>query len=221
MSRLRIAIDGPSGSGKSTLGRALAQRLGLPYVDTGAMYRAVGWAVAEAGLDDAEQIVAYVQGLELDVEPDPAGFQVCVNGVDVTDRLRHPDIGRMAAKVAAIKGVRDWMVPRQQAVARAGGVLEGRDIGTVVLPDADCKFYVTSDELTRMARRAEQLGLEEGGAEVVGDVRDRDRADSSRKHSPLRPAADAVHIDTSAQSVDESLAVMLEEIARRGQRRRR
>ncbi len=214
MSRLRIAIDGPSGSGKSTLGRALAQRLGLPYVDTGAMYRAVGWAVAEAGLDDAEQIVAYVQGLELDVDPDPDGFHVRVNGVDVTHRLRHPDVGRMAAKVAAIEGVRDWMVPRQQAVARAGGVLEGRDIGTVVLPDADCKFYVTSDELTRMARRAEQLGLEEVGAEVVGDVRERDRVDSSRKHSPLRPAADAVHIDTSAQTVDESLAAMLEEVAR-------
>ena len=216
MSPLLIAIDGPSGSGKSTLGRALAQRLGLPYVDTGAMYRAVGWVVAEAGLDDAEQIVAYVQGLELDVDPDPAEFRVRVDGVDVTDRLRHPDVGRMAAKVAAIEGVRDWMVPLQQAAARAGGVLEGRDIGTVVLPNADCKFYVTSDESTRMARRAQQLGLDEVGAEVVGDVRERDRVDRSRKHSPLRPAADAVHIDTSAQTVDESLAAMLEEIAARG-----
>ncbi len=216
MSPLLIAIDGPSGSGKSTLGRALAQRLGLPYVDTGAMYRAVGWVVAEAGLDDAEQIVAYVQGLELDVDSDPAEFRVRVDGVDVTDRLRHPDVGRMAAKVAAIEGVRDWMVPLQQAVARAGGVLEGRDIGTVVLPNADCKFYVTSDESIRMARRAQQLGLEEVGAEVVGDVRERDRVDRSRKHSPLRPAADAVHIDTSAQTVDESLAAMLEEIAARG-----
>jgi len=216
MSPLLIAIDGPSGSGKSTLGRALAQRLGLPYVDTGAMYRAVGWVVAEAGLDDAEQIVAYVQGLELDVDSDPAEFRVRVDGVDVTDRLRHPDVGRMAAKVAAIEGVRDWMVPLQQAVARAGGVLEGRDIGTVVLPNADCKFYVTSDESTRMARRAQQLGLDEVGAEVVGDVRERDRVDRSRKHSPLRPAADAVHIDTSAQTVDESLAAMLEEIAARG-----
>jgi len=216
MSPLLIAIDGPSGSGKSTLGRALAQSLGLPYVDTGAMYRAVGWVVAEASLDDAEQIVAYVQGLELDVDPDPAEFRVRVDGVDVTDRLRHPDVGRMAAKVAAIEGVRDWMVPLQQAVARAGGVLEGRDIGTVVLPDADCKFYVTSDESTRMARRAQQLGLEEVGAEVVGDVRERDRVDRSRKHSPLRPAAGAVHIDTSAQTVSESLAAMLEEIAGHG-----
>ena len=215
MSGLRIAIDGPSGSGKSTLGRALAQRLGLPYVDTGAMYRAVGWAVAEAGLEGEERVVAYVEQLDLEVHPDAQGFRVTVDGVDVTDRLRHPEVGRMAARVAAIEGVRNWMVPQQQAVALDGGVLEGRDIGTVVLSDADFKFYVTSDESTRMARRAQQLGLGEVGAEVVGDVRERDRVDSSRKHSPLRPAADAVHIDTSGQTVEESLERMLEEVARR------
>ena len=215
MSRLRIAIDGPSGSGKSTLGKALAQRLCIPYVDTGAMYRAISWAVADAGLnDDVDQIVSYVQNLKLKINPDSEGFQVWVNEIDVTDWLRQPGVGRMAAKVATIKEVRAWMVPRQRAAAIGGGVLEGRDIGTVVLPDADFKFYITSDESTRMLRRAEQLGLKEVVAEVVSDVHERDRVDSTRKHSPLRPAADAVHIDTTCQTVDESLSLMLKEINR-------
>ena len=215
MSRLRIAIDGPSGSGKSTLGKALAQRLCIPYVDTGAMYRAISWAVADVGLnDDVDQIVSYVQNLELKINPDSEGFQVWVNEIDVTDWLRQPGVGRMAAKVATIKEVRAWMVPRQRAAAIGGGVLEGRDIGTVVLPDADFKFYITSDESTRMLRRAEQLGLKEEVAEVVSDVHERDRVDSTRKHSPLRPAADAVHIDTTCQTVDESLSLMLKEINR-------
>ena len=215
MSRLRIAIDGPSGSGKSTLGKALAQHLCIPYVDTGAMYRAISWAVADAGLnEDVDQIVSYVQNLELKINPDSEGFQVWVNGVDVTDWLRQPGVGRMAAKVATIKEVRAWMVPRQRAAAIGGAVLEGRDIGTVVLPDADFKFYITSDESTRMLRRAEQLGLKEVVAEVVSDVHERDRVDSTRKHSPLRPAADAVHIDTTYQAVDESLSLMLDEINR-------
>ena len=215
MSRLRIAIDGPSGSGKSTLGKALAQRLCIPYVDTGAMYRAISWAVADAGLnDDVDQIVSYVQDLELKINPDSEGFQVWVNEIDVTDWLRQPGVGRMAAKVATIKEVRAWMVPRQRAAAIGGGVLEGRDIGTVVLPDADFKFYITSDESTRMLRRAEQFGLKEVVAEVVSDVHERDRVDSTRKHSPLRPAADAVHIDTTCQTVDESLSLMLKEINR-------
>ena len=215
MSRLRIAIDGPSGSGKSTLGKALAQRLCIPYVDTGAMYRAISWAVADVGLnDDVDQIVSYVQNLELKINPDSEGFRVWVNEIDVTDWLRQPGVGRMAAKVATIKEVRAWMVPRQRAAAIGGGVLEGRDIGTVVLPDADFKFYITSDESTRMLRRAEQFGLKEVVAEVVSDVHERDRVDSTRKHSPLRPAADAVLIDTTCQTVDESLSLMLKEINR-------
>ena len=106
------------------------------------------------------------------------------------------------------------MVPLQRAAAIDGGVLEGRDIGTVVLPDADFKFYITSDESTRMLRRAEQMGHKEVVAEVVRDVHERDRVDSTRKHSPLRPATDAVHIDTSSQTVAESLGLMLEEINR-------
>lgn len=213
MSRaLRIAIDGPSGSGKSTLGKALARVLHLPYVDTGAMYRAVAWVVDAAGLESPAEIIERVRCLKLEINPDPADFRVLVDGEDVTDRLRTPEVGKAAARVAAIEEVRRWMVPQQQCAARDGGVLEGRDIGTVVLPDAEFKFFITSDEATRMARRAAQLGLESGGAKVVQDVRERDRLDRSRSASPLRAADDAVNIDTSEQSVEESLEAMLIEI---------
>jgi cytidylate kinase len=212
---LRIAIDGPSGSGKSTLGRELARRLDIPYVDTGAMYRAVAWVVAREGLASPEDIVERLAGLELEIDPEPDGFRVYVDGVDVTDGLRDPSVSKAAARVAAIEQVRRWMVPLQKQAARDGGVLEGRDIGTVVLPDADCKFFVTSDEETRMARRAAQLGETRDGARVVEDVRERDRMDRSRSVSPLRAAPDAVRIDTSGHTVEESIEAMLEVIRRR------
>ena len=155
MSRvLRIAIDGPSGSGKSTLGRALARVLQLPYVDTGAMYRAVAWVVDDAGLENPAEIIERVQRLKLEIKPDADDFRVLVDGEDVTDRLRAPEVGEAAARVAAIVEVRRWLLPQQQRAARDGAVLEGRDIGTVVLPDAEFKFFITSDEDTRMARRA-------------------------------------------------------------------
>ncbi len=212
---LRIAIDGPSGSGKSTLGRALARLLHLPYVDTGAMYRAVAWVVDDAGLESRGEIIERVRRLKLEIEPDPDNFRVLVDGEDVTDRLRTPEVSKAAARVAAIEEVRLWLVPQQQHAARDGGVLEGRDIGTVVLPDAEFKFFITSDEATRMARRAAQLGLESDGAKVVQEVRERDRLDRSRSVSPLRAAPDAVEIDTSEQSVQESLDTMLAEIGAR------
>jgi len=211
--RLRIAIDGPSGSGKSTLGRELARRLELPYVDTGAMYRAVAWAVAQAGLEDPAAIIARVESLRLEIDALPDGFRVLVDGEDVTGRLRTPEVSKAAARLAAIEEVRRWMVPQQQRAARNGGVLEGRDIGTVVLPDADYKFFITSDENTRMARRAAQLGEKSDGAKVVADVRERDRMDRTRRVSPLVAADDAMIIDTSGQTPSESLATMLEKIS--------
>jgi len=212
---LRIAIDGPSGSGKSTLGRALARHLGLPYVDTGAMYRAIGWVTTAEDLDTADSIVERLQRLELTVIPSPDDFRVLVDGRDVTGRLRTPAVGKAAARVAAIEAVRRWMVPMQQRLAYGGGVLEGRDIGTVVLPDADYKFFVTSDEETRMDRRAAQLGQRRDEAEVIEDVRERDRMDRSRKISPLVTASDAIRIDTGGHDVEESLAQMLKAIESR------
>lgn len=211
--KLRIAIDGPSGSGKSTLGKALARHLGLPYVDTGAMYRAVAWAVARSGLDREEDIAEFVTGLRIEVDPDADDFRVRVDGVDVTHEIRDPEVSAMASRVAVIAKVREWLVPQQRVVAADGGVLEGRDIGTVVFPDADRKFYITSDEAIRMARRAAQLGLDSGGNEVIEDIRERDRVDTNREHSPLRPAVDAVIIDTSGQTVEESFAEMVAALA--------
>lgn len=213
--RLRIAIDGPSGSGKSTLGRALAGELELPYVDTGAMYRAVAWAVRRSDVSEPAEITTLVKGLQMELHTDPDDFRVFIDGTDVTGELRSPEISKLAARVAVLEEVRQWMVPRQREVARLGAVLEGRDIGTVVLPDADCKFFVTSDEATRIARRAAQLGLESSGAEVIEDVRERDRIDTTRRHSPLQQAEDAVVVDTSDKSVEESLEEMLTELRKR------
>jgi cytidylate kinase len=212
---LRIAIDGPSGSGKSTLGRALARELELPYVDTGAMYRAVAWVALAEGLDEQSELIERLGTLRLDIDARPDGFRVLVDGRDVTDRLRTPEVSKAAARVAAIEAVRHWLVPLQREAAADGGVLEGRDIGTVVLPDADYKFFITSDEGTRISRRAAQLGAHSDDAAVVEDVRERDRMDRGRRVSPLVPAHGADHIDTSRQTVEESLAAMLAVIRKR------
>lgn len=209
--RLRIAIDGPSGAGKSTLARDLARRLGLAYLDTGAMYRAVAWKARQRGAHSPEAVIELLGDIRLEVRLDPDAFAIEVDGRDVTAEIRHPDIGHWASYAAAIPEVRAWLVRRQQELAAAGGVLEGRDIGTVVLPDADFKFFITADEDARLARRAAQLGGAEAGL-AREDVVERDRRDRSRTASPLQPAADAVIVDTTGQSPEESLQVLLEAI---------
>lgn len=223
---LQIAIDGPSGSGKSTLGRLLARRLGLAYVDTGAMYRALAWKALEAGVEVGpqpspaaeEEMARLLADTDLRVDPDPDAFAVHLDGHDVTDRIRSPEVGRMASHVAALAPVRAWLVPRQRALASEGVVMEGRDIGAVVLPGADCKFFVTSNTGTRMERRAAQLGLEHP-EEVSEDVEARDERDRSRRASPLRPPPDAVTVDTTDSSVEESLQELLEAVRRAAGRR--
>lgn len=212
--RPRIAIDGPSGAGKSTLARALAIHLALPYVDTGAMYRAVAYRSMQAGAQKPAAVVAMLESTTLELVTDPRGFRVLVDGVDVTDRLRAPEVGKRASEVAQIPEVRRWLVDRQRAAAAAGGVLEGRDIGTVVMPDADLKLFVTAPEEVRMRRRAAQLG--EGlGERVEEDIRRRDRRDVSRAESPLRVAPDAVVVDTGGESPSESLERILQHLGRR------
>lgn len=209
--RPRIAIDGPSGSGKSTLARALARRLGLAYLDSGAMYRAVAWKALRWRASKPDEVVKLLSTTRLRVNASPDDFRVWVDGFDVSDELRDPEVSRLASMVAAIQGVRDWLVPQQRELAEEGAVVEGRDIGTVVLPDADQKFFITADEQARMARRAAQWGLERPEA-ASEDVLERDRRDRTRKTSPLRPAEDAVRIDTSSQTVQESLEAMLAEL---------
>ena len=205
---IRIAIDGPSGSGKSTLGLALARRLGSAYVDTGAMYRAFAWKVLQAGAEGPDEILDLLAATEMTVNADPDAFRVLVDGLDVTGYLRDPEVSSGASTVAVIPEVRDWLVALQRDLAKGSVVMEGRDIGTVVLPDADCKFFVVADEDVRIERRTAQWG---GSTRRVAsrDVKERDQRDSSRKTSPLRAAADAILIDTSEQSIDESLAIML------------
>lgn len=208
---LRIAIDGPSGSGKSTLARRLAVRLGLSYVDTGAMYRAVAWKARRMDARAPDELRALLDDTTLEVRADPGEFAVLVDGADVTRELRSPEIGEWASHVAMNGEVRDWLVRRQRDLAREGVVMEGRDIGTVVLPEADHKFFITADEPVRMRRRAAQLSPERRG-DARRDVSERDRRDRNRAASPLRPSADAVVVDTTDQEVGESLETLLEEI---------
>lgn len=211
--RLRIAIDGPSGAGKSTLARALAERLDLPYVDTGAMYRGVAYQAMIAGAATETEILALLGRIDLQVVADPRAFRVRVDGHDITDCLRAPEVGKRASEVAQIPAVRRWLVQRQRRLARDGAVLEGRDIATVVMPDADLKLFVTASEQVRMERRAAQLG-ESVSERVHEDIRARDRRDLERASSPLRRAEGAVVVDTSRESPERSLERILGEVRR-------
>lgn len=208
---MRIAIDGPSGAGKSTLARQLAEHLHLPYIDTGAMYRAIGYLAMQRGVTAEQDVIDLLDGLDLDIRTDPADFRVFVDGVDVTERLRQTDVSMRASEVAQIPAVREWLVARQRAAATGGAVLEGRDIGSKVLPDADLKLFVTAAEEVRMRRRAAQLGGARS-ADLEQEIRERDRRDKERKASPLRIPEDAVVIDTGTEAVGDSFARILQAV---------
>ncbi len=188
-----VAIDGPAGSGKSTLSRALAVRLGLRRLDTGAMYRSVAWAVLQRGIDTDDHEAAADLARILVIEVDD---RVVVDGTDITEAIRGPEVSATVSAVAANPAVRTVMVERQRrwVAAHGGGVVEGRDIGSVVLPDADLKLYLTASPEVRAARRSEE------GAEAVAR---RDRLDSTRATSPLEVPEGAHVIDTGALSVGQ------------------
>jgi len=194
-----IAIDGPAGSGKSTLSRALATRLGLQRLDTGAMYRSVAWAVLRDGVDpaDAEAVAGVADRLAIEV-----GDRVVADGTDVTEDIRGPEVSATVSAVAANPAVRAVMVARQRAwvADHGGGVVEGRDIGSVVLPDATLKLYLDASPEVRAARRSEE------GAEAVAR---RDRLDSTRAASPLERVDGARVIDTGAHSVEDIVEQVL------------
>lgn len=212
-----IAIDGPAGSGKSTVARAVAERLGLDYLDTGAMYRAVAFAAMRRGIDpeDSEPVARLAQAMELDV-----GARVCVEGVDATIEIRSPEVTRAVSVVAANLDVRHEMVQRQRewADAHHGGVVEGRDIGTVVFPEAAIKIYLTADDSERAGRRSKEM-LDMHYDKVAADIARRDHADSTRTTSPLSIADDAVLVDTTGRNVDEvvdEVLVLVEQAAGQG-----
>ena len=217
-----IAIDGPAGAGKSATAREVAVRLGLPYLDTGAMYRAVALLASRSGLgselDGAGRaaVVEIARRLDVRFSGDPRRQRVSVGGEDVTEALRTPAVSRLASVVSAIPEVRREMVRRQRELAaRTGGVIEGRDIGTVVFPDATLKVFLTASPEVRVRRRYDELvarGVAAVWESVAAEQRERDLRDSTRPDSPLRPAEGAVIVDSSrlslAQVVDAVVALV-------------
>ena len=215
---LIVAIDGPSGVGKSTVGRAVAARLGVPYVDTGAMYRAIGLASRRAGvglpIDDPDAVHAVADAASIDLTTDPAlGSRVLLDGEDVSAEIREPQIALYASAVSALPPVRRRLVALQREIGRRrGGVLEGRDIGTVVFPETPWKFFLTAKDEVRAARRV--ADLEKQGKPAVFDrileeQKARDAADSSRADSPLVCDDRYVRIDTDALSIDQVVEKIL------------
>ncbi len=198
-----VAIDGPAGAGKSTVARAVAATLGFTYLDSGAMYRAVGLLTLEEGGAASEQ----AERLEISI-----GERVMANGRDVTETIREPRVSEAASKVATNQAVRAALVEKQRAlVANGDWVVEGRDIGTVVAPDAAVKVFLVADPEERARRRAAELGIEVEA--VLRDQALRDAQDSSREHSPLKPAEGSVELDTTGLTVDEVVARIGELVA--------
>ena len=205
MKRLVIAIDGPSGAGKGTISRAISEALGYRHVDTGAMYRAVGWKAAHDGipLDDETAVSALARAATIHVE----GGVVAIDGHDVTRAIRTPEIDKAATAVARLPKVREALVARQRALGAEGGVvMEGRDIGTVVFPGADVKIYLDASAEERARRRASDTahsGSQAGQAAVAEAIQARDKADTTRAVSPLSIAPDAVRIDTTEMPIEQ------------------
>lgn len=219
--RLVIAIDGPVGAGKSTAARRLATAVGALYIDSGAMYRAVGYKAVREGLDlrDHAALAQLAAGTDVRVIAACGGPRVLVDGEDVTGRLRTPEMDEAASVVSTCPAVRERLVALQRAMAQAHGVvMDGRDIGTVVFPDADLKFFLEADLDIRAARRAHDLAAAGAAApleRVRGEVARRDARDQTREVSPLRPAPDAIHLDTSRLDPEAVLAAMLTHVAAR------
>jgi cytidylate kinase len=207
-----IAIDGPAGAGKSTVAKALAKRLGLEYLDTGAMYRGVAFAALRRGIDPSEE--TSVARVANDVELDVSEKGVLVDGVDASIEIRGPEVTRAVSVVAANPDVRAEMRRRQRAWAesRGGGVIEGRDIGSVVFPDAELKVYLTADPEVRAQRRHKEVS-DLRYEEVAASIAERDARDEGRAHGPLVESEDAVTLDTTGRTVDDVVAEIVEMLA--------
>jgi CMP/dCMP kinase len=201
-----VALDGPSGTGKSTVARALAVELGLRYLNTGAMYRAVTWAVLRDGVDpdDQARVGRVAAGARIEIGTDPGHEEISLDGVSVVDRVRSAEVTAAVSAVSAVPEVRRLLVARQRELIGAGGiVVEGRDIGTVVAPDAPLKVYLTASHDARVRRRVAQEGDLGGLGAASAELLRRDRYDSSRALDPLRAADDAVQFDTTTLQIDD------------------
>ncbi len=215
---INIAIDGPSGAGKSSLAKQLAQELGYLYVDTGAMYRAIGLYAVRRGADpkNAEQVEPLLPQIQLDIRLVEGTQHIYLNGEDVSTDIRAEEIGMAASGVSAIPAVRQFLLDTQRDLARANNVLmDGRDIGTVILPHAQVKIFLTASDTARAQRRYKELvekGQNPDYEQVLADIRQRDYQDSHRAVAPLRQAEDAVLVDTSELNLEESLEALKEVI---------
>lgn len=219
MDKIVIALDGPSGAGKSSLAKAIAARLGIVYLDTGALYRTVGLFVRRNDADphNEEAVKPLLSGLDIDVKIENGTQQVYLNGECVGDAIRTPEMSMYASAVSALPAVRAFLLDTQRAFARrASVIMDGRDIGSVVLPDADVKIFLTASDEVRAERRLKEL-LEKGQSvtfdEVLSDMRKRDHADSTRAAAPLKQAHDAVLLDNSELDMEGTIERALEIIA--------
>ncbi len=217
-----ITIDGPSGAGKSTLGRMLARALNLLYIDTGAMYRAVALAVLRAGvnINDRQAVAEIARRARIELAGDPNDVRVTLDGEDISQEIRSEQVSHLASIISAIPEVRREMVRRQREMgARGGVVLDGRDTGTVVFPNADLKFFLTATPEERAQRRYEEERArmqDRAFDDVLREINLRDERDSTRDDSPLRIAEDAVVIDTTELSIEEAFQRMMEVARARG-----
>jgi CMP/dCMP kinase len=217
---LVIAIDGPSGAGKSTAARLLAERLGYVYIDTGAMYRAIGWKAKREGIDPADEqgLAGLCARTEVTIRKDNKNPSFFVDGIDVSGEIRTPEMGMLASAVSKSPAVRGRLLTLQRELGKSGGVvMDGRDIGTVVFPDADMKFYLDASAEERGRRRYLELrakGMDVDRARITQEIGERDKQDSGREIAPLKQADDALLIDSSSMSIDEVLNRMVSEIAK-------
>ena len=217
--KLIIAIDGPAGVGKSTIASRLARKLGYANMESGAMYRALALKAIEwdASFDDEAALAKLAHDSRIQIEPASNGTRVLLDGRDVTQRVRDSDVTAGASRVSVHPEVREWMVARQQELGTGGGVvMEGRDIGTKVFPDADVKIFLDADPIVREQRRLQQQNLRGTAAQATAaELRERDRRDRTRAASPLAPAPDAVMIDSTNLSEDEVLRQVEEQVEKK------
>ena len=213
--KIAIAIDGPAGAGKSSISKVVANELGYLYIDTGAMYRGVTWAVLDSNVDvnNQKEVEALLPSLDLTLEPTASACKVFVKGQDVTDLIRQQQINENVSTIASYKGVREYLVERQQAMAAVGGViLDGRDIGSVVLPDAELKIYLTASVDARAKRRwleVQGTSNEQPLEDIKKNVESRDEMDKNRDESPLVCVEDAIIVDSSNMTFDETVEHIL------------